>query len=62
MLDDGQFECVVGNPPYVPIERLDGDEKRRYRAEFATAIERFDLYLLFFERWTCSPPTDDCRS
>jgi SAM-dependent methyltransferase len=50
MLDDGQFEYVVGNPPYVPIEKLDEDEKRRYRAEFATAIERFDLYLLFFER------------
>lgn len=50
MLDVELFDYIVGNPPYVPIEGLNDDEKRRYRAEFATAIERFDLYLLFFER------------
>lgn len=50
ILDIEPFDYVVGNPPYVPIEGLDEDEKRRYRAEFATAVERFDLYLLFFER------------
>lgn len=44
------FEYVVGNPPYVPIERLGEEEKRRYRSEFETAVGRFDLYLLFFER------------
>jgi len=46
----GEFEYVVGNPPYVPIEGIDEDEKERYRREFDTAIDRFDLYLLFFER------------
>lgn len=46
----GQFEYVVGNPPYVPIEGLDEEEKERYRAEFDTAVGRFDLYILFFER------------
>ncbi len=50
MLDAGSFTYIVGNPPYVPIEELDENEKRRYRAAFMTAIERFDLYLLFFER------------
>lgn len=50
MPDLGHFEYIVGNPPYVPIEGLNEDEKRRYRATFDTAIERFDLYLLFFER------------
>ncbi len=50
MLDAGEFEYVIGNPPYVPIEGLDEDEKKRYRAAFRTAVERFDLYLLFFER------------
>lgn len=48
--DFEQFDYVVGNPPYIPIERLDSDEKRRYRSEFETAVGRFDLYLLFFER------------
>jgi hypothetical protein len=49
-LDLGTFQFVVGNPPYVPIERLSGDEKRQYRRIFDTAVGRFDLYMLFFER------------
>lgn len=48
--DLGEFDYVVGNPPYVPIEGLSEDEKDRYKAEFDTAIERFDLFSLFFER------------
>jgi methylase of polypeptide subunit release factors len=50
MLDMGEFEYIVGNPPYVPIEDLDEAEKSQYRANFTTASGRFDLYLLFFER------------
>lgn len=50
MLDAGRFEYIVGNPPYVPIEGLSEDEKSRYKAAFDTAVERFDLYLLFFEQ------------
>lgn len=50
MLETGRFEYVIGNPPYVSIEGLNEDEKRRYRAKFCTAVGRFDLYLLFFER------------
>lgn len=48
--DLGEFKYIVGNPPYVPIEGLSEDEKEEYRTRFDTAIERFDLYLLFFER------------
>lgn len=48
--DLGEFEYIVGNPPYVPIEGLDEDEKQRYKARFDTAVGRFDLYILFFEQ------------
>lgn len=50
MLDAGRFEYIIGNPPYVPIEGLSEEEKKQYRSTFQTAIERFDLYLLFFEQ------------
>jgi len=50
MLDAEMFDYIIGNPPYVPIEGLSEGEKTRYRSKFQTAIERFDLYLLFFER------------
>ena len=43
-------DYVVGNPPYVPITGLSEAEKARYRARFATATGRFDLYALFFEK------------
>ncbi len=43
------YDYIVGNPPYVPITGLSGAEKARYRARYATARARFDLYLLFFE-------------
>jgi len=50
-LTDGRtdYDYIVGNPPYVPITGLSEAEKARYRARYATARGRFDLYLLFFE-------------
>lgn len=50
MLNEGRFKYIVGNPPYVPIEDLSDDEKERYKTAFDTAVGRFDLYLLFYER------------
>ena len=44
------YDYIVGNPPYVPITGLSESEKARYRAGYATARGRFDLYLLFFEQ------------
>lgn len=46
-----QFRFVIGNPPYVSLGKLGGESQRdRYRARFASARGRFDLYMLFFER------------
>ena len=43
-------EFVIGNPPYVSILSLSDSERATYRALFETAVGRFDLYILFFER------------
>lgn len=48
--DVGQFDYVIGNPPYVPIEDLSEAEKRQYKNNFKTAEQRFDLYILFYEQ------------
>jgi len=51
-LTDGRttYDFIVGNPPYVAITALSEKEKAGYRARYATARGRFDLYLLFFEQ------------
>jgi adenine-specific DNA-methyltransferase len=46
----GGYDYIIGNPPYVPITALTTAERDTYRGRYATAIERFDLYLLFYER------------
>lgn len=48
--DRTHYDFVIGNPPYVPITGLSTEERNRYRRQFSTAVERFDLYLLFFEQ------------
>jgi adenine-specific DNA-methyltransferase len=45
-----RYDFVVANPPYVPITGLSDKEKADYRGRFEVAVERFDLYLLFFEQ------------
>jgi hypothetical protein len=46
----GPARFIIGNPPYVPITKLDDEERQRFRSAFASARGRFDLYLLFFEQ------------
>lgn len=42
------YHFIIGNPPYVAITALSEPEKVTYRARYATAHGRFDLYMLFF--------------
>jgi hypothetical protein len=44
------YDYIIGNPPYVSITGLSEQERSAFRARYATARGRFDLYLLFFER------------
>lgn len=46
----GEFDVVVGNPPYVRQERVPGPLLATYRERFDTFVHRADLYVLFYER------------
>ncbi len=49
----GQFDFVVGNPPYVRQELFPEALLREYRARYATIYDRADLYIPFIERSLC---------
>jgi hypothetical protein len=46
----GEFDFVVGNPPYVRQERIPGPLLIEYRRRFSTIYDRADLYVPFIER------------
>lgn len=41
---------VLGNPPYVPADRISAEQKADFRNRFTTAHGRLDLYTLFMEQ------------
>jgi len=46
----GKFDFIICNPPYARLEELDEEERGLYKKLFRTAVGRFDLYMLFFEK------------
>ena len=47
----GGFDLVIGNPPYVQLQRSGGELANLYRSSgFATFARTGDLYQLFYER------------
>lgn len=47
---DGQFDFVVGNPPYVRQELIPAPLLAEYRLRYQTMYDRADLYIPFIER------------
>ena len=47
---DGDFDFVVGNPPYVRQELIPAPLLAEYRSRFETMYDRADLYIPFIER------------
>ena len=50
LIEHVDYDYIIGNPPYVQITNLNDEEKNLYKPIFKTAVERFDLYMLFFEK------------
>ncbi len=47
---DGEFDFVVGNPPYVRQEMIPAALMAEYRARYPTIFDRADIYVPFIER------------
>jgi hypothetical protein len=47
---DGQFDFVIGNPPYVRQELIPAPLLAAYRARYPTMYDRADIYIPFIER------------
>jgi hypothetical protein len=47
---EGQFDFIVGNPPYVRQELIPAPLLAEYRHRYQTMYDRADLYIPFIER------------
>ena len=47
---EGQFDFVVGNPPYVRQELIPAALLTQYRSRYRTMYDRADIYIPFIER------------
>lgn len=43
------FDVVIGNPPYVNVEKVD-QKIKDIISNFITAFQKYDLYVLFYEK------------
>jgi len=50
IMDEGGFDVVIGNPPYIRNRELKEREKKFLSAVYETAEGQYDIYQLFFEK------------
>lgn len=44
------FDIAIANPPYVRVDDIDKVAKEEYKTIYKTAVGKYDLYYLFFEK------------
>ena len=47
---NGGFDVVIGNPPYVPTEFINDDDKKYLELNYQSAFGRINLYPIFYEK------------
>jgi methylase of polypeptide subunit release factors len=47
---EGEFDFVVGNPPYIRQELIPAPLLAEYRSRYQTMFDRADIYIPFIER------------
>lgn len=49
VFDQGGFDIVIGNPPYIQLQKLTSDLNAYSEAKYDTFIKTGDIYCLFYE-------------
>lgn len=50
IMDNGGFDVVIGNPPYVRIQTLQEIDVNYFNANYTSATKNYDIYALFVEK------------
>lgn len=50
VMQNGGFDIIIGNPPYVRVDDLGEKEKNLWKKEFRVSTGKYDLYYLFLEK------------
>lgn len=50
IIEEGGFDIVIGNPPYIPIESFNSVEKEYYFNKYGSPYRKFDSVILFIEK------------
>lgn len=50
IMEEGGFDAIIGNPPYVRIQTLPRDQVAFFNQHYASATGNYDIYVLFVER------------
>lgn len=50
VFDNGGFDIVIGNPPYIQLQKMDKDADDLEAAGFETFTRTGDIYCLFYEQ------------
>ncbi|NOZ91270.1 MAG: N-6 DNA methylase, partial [Epsilonproteobacteria bacterium] len=50
VFEQGGFDVVIGNPPYVSAKNLNKKHKKYFAIKYKTAKSQYDLYTLFIEQ------------
>lgn len=50
IMENGGFDVVIGNPPYVRVQTTKEDDKNYFISKYRSAEGKFDLYIVFIEK------------
>ncbi len=50
IMEEGGFDVIIGNPPYVRIQTLPRDQVAFFNQHYASATGNYDIYVLFVEQ------------